>query len=108
MAASATRKGNLPLPAMSPSFFWSLTDEGGFYKKVKAEGQRPGRGAAPLPTSLLDHAALARLDKLHQVLYVFAHPGVGLQLFDRLRSVEFRRQQHAVRALYLLHAFFRE
>src|SRR5271170_4603372 len=67
-AASRSRKGKRPLPAMRPSFF------------AGSEAESAGMG-------LLQDSALRLLDELDEVGHVFGGQAFALQPFDGLRGI---------------------
>src|ERR1700687_4119993 len=110
-AASSTRKGNLPLPAMRPRRVMNRNHVGAdaFVRPAErssAEGfdctvpwlprpARPDRRMRPSlreqpPSPLLNHSAFGGFDESDEHFDIFAQIGFGLQLFDRLRCVQLR------------------
>src|SRR5882762_8203700 len=91
-APSSTRNGKRPLPAMSPQPF----------NCALASGMQSAIGV------LLHNAAFRAFDESDQFLHVRGISQRFLHLSERLRSVELRAQQQAIRLLQRLQAFCRE
>src|SRR5258708_28521129 len=119
-AASSTRKGNLPLPAIRPrrviSTYHVAADEcvhpaeqsfaGRFDRTVPRVPRSPHPDGRMRPSlreqrccSLLNHPAFGRFTKADDHLNIFATIDFCFKLLYRLRSIQFRRQHHPIRVM---------
>src|SRR5271154_1244145 len=87
-APSSTRNGNRPLPAIKPH---PVAES--FVSAVEIALGMDGTVSG----TLLDDAALGAFDELDQFLHVRGAAESFLHFFERLRGIELRAQQQAVR-----------